>query len=311
MSINFKLQAANSGSLVSVGGDKTRKPVHSSVSQPELDFRARSFHVNFSALIPVSALLHGALIVWAVHAADPAPEFALDVAEQAAAPAIRDVRWIPAAIPVEKPPPVVEEHPAIAAAPVLKKKAPEKKDALSAPAPAPMEPPAGAAAPVVPGPADIAPLVTEPGSGAPMAAGSSTGTPGGTGEPMLIPSMPAGGPMLASAAPVAAGGELDGVDIKSLLRGYVAEVSRLLNREFEYPVLALRAQLEGTVVVAVEINAHGEIVSVQVARSSGHRILDDAAVESVNSFGRLPAPPAATGWKSRVIQAPFVYRIRR
>ncbi len=52
----------------------------------------------------------------------------------------------------------------------------------------------------------------------------------------------------------------------------------------EYPAEAVRRGLEGRVEVLVKVNAKGRVVKATVYRSSGHELLDDAAVEWVRRW---------------------------
>jgi TonB family protein len=65
------------------------------------------------------------------------------------------------------------------------------------------------------------------------------------------------------------------------------------NRPPRYPPEALRKRIEGTVLLKVEVRPSGEAGTVDVARSSGHRSLDDAAVEAVRRWRFRPATDAA------------------
>ncbi len=53
-----------------------------------------------------------------------------------------------------------------------------------------------------------------------------------------------------------------------------------------YPAQARRNNLSGEVLLAVALNAQGEVVSIEIQQTSGAKILDDAAIESV----RLASP---------------------
>lgn len=57
----------------------------------------------------------------------------------------------------------------------------------------------------------------------------------------------------------------------------------------QYPTDALRAGVEGTVHMAVSIDAQGNIIEVRVARSSGSSALDHAAMDAVRSWHYKPA----------------------
>ncbi|MGB0513239.1 MAG: energy transducer TonB [Wenzhouxiangellaceae bacterium] len=68
------------------------------------------------------------------------------------------------------------------------------------------------------------------------------------------------------------------------MRSWVAKVERVGN--MNYPEQARRRNLEGSLVLSVDVLPDGSIERVQVLRSSGYELLDDAAVRIV----RLSAP---------------------
>lgn len=75
------------------------------------------------------------------------------------------------------------------------------------------------------------------------------------------------------------------------LEDWRVKVERIGN--LNYPVAA-RGRFYGAVVLNIELRRDGSLYNVEVARSSGHRILDDAALRIVQlgqPFG--PVPPAA------------------
>ena len=98
--------------------------------------------------------------------------------------------------------------------------------------------------------------------------------------------------------------DLDGIRV-----AYIGAVNAAFQRERMYPRAAKRAGLEGKVVVEVVIDAAGDIVGTRILKSSGHSILDAAAVESIKDVSELPAPPKVLGWKSRSMRIPFIYRL--
>lgn len=60
----------------------------------------------------------------------------------------------------------------------------------------------------------------------------------------------------------------------------VTDLSRLKKH---YPAAARRNGWEGTAVVALEIDAAGELIAVRIHKSSGYRVLDEAAVKMIRS----------------------------
>ena len=56
-----------------------------------------------------------------------------------------------------------------------------------------------------------------------------------------------------------------------------------------YPRIAKKSGWEGTVLVSVTVETNGRTSQVDVSRSSGHKVLDDAAVKSVKRWSFRPA----------------------
>ena len=74
-----------------------------------------------------------------------------------------------------------------------------------------------------------------------------------------------------------------------------------------YPPLALRMGYQGKVVLLIAVDPSGTVTSVQVKNSSGHKILDDAALEHVRAHLRLRNPPGEV----RNHTLDIVFRINR
>lgn len=76
-----------------------------------------------------------------------------------------------------------------------------------------------------------------------------------------------------------------------MLDGGLVQASPLArqNRPPEYPRLAARRGLEGTVTVLLEIGVDGLVTRAFVATSSGHAVLDDAALEALAKWRFEPA----------------------
>lgn len=56
---------------------------------------------------------------------------------------------------------------------------------------------------------------------------------------------------------------------------------------FHYPALARRRGMEGEVVIGLRVEVDGRLTAIRVVSSSGHRLLDHAAVESLTRAARL------------------------
>jgi len=76
----------------------------------------------------------------------------------------------------------------------------------------------------------------------------------------------------------------------SYMRGWIDRVERLGNAD--YPDAAIRDKLSGTLILDVVIRADGSLKEINLRRSSGHQILDDAAkriVKMSSPFEPFPA----------------------
>lgn len=72
--------------------------------------------------------------------------------------------------------------------------------------------------------------------------------------------------------------------------GYLASLAGRLERHKIYPVAARRLGLEGEALVQLRLDHNGEVESVQILQSTGHRMLDDAILRMVREAQPLPAP---------------------
>lgn len=57
----------------------------------------------------------------------------------------------------------------------------------------------------------------------------------------------------------------------------------------EYPLSAIERRVEGTVLLRVHVGRDGSVARVEIARSSGHRVLDAEAVRAVRHWRFVPA----------------------
>lgn len=74
----------------------------------------------------------------------------------------------------------------------------------------------------------------------------------------------------------------------------------LHNPRPDYPAQAKRMGWEGRVVLRVEVLANGSAGAVSIAKSSGHEILDEAALEAVRRWKFVPAKRDGTAVNSSV-----------
>lgn len=110
----------------------------------------------------------------------------------------------------------------------------------------------------------------------------------------------------APAAPVAAR-----PDQQTLLGRYAQQLSRLLASHQEYPRLAALRGWEGEVRLRLKVARQGNLLSIQVDRSSGYDILDQHAVHLVDLASRLPPLPDELEGSEIQILVPVNYKLKK
>lgn len=97
-------------------------------------------------------------------------------------------------------------------------------------------------------------------------------------------------------------------DHAAALRAYAGQIRELAAHTLEYPLRARRLGLEGRVVLAIRVDRRGRIVEITVRESSGHEILDDAAIAAARAID-LPAPPDGFDYNNAAIELPYLFRV--
>lgn len=77
-----------------------------------------------------------------------------------------------------------------------------------------------------------------------------------------------------------------------------------------YPEAARPDRAEGRAVLVFAIDRHGRVRSARLAESTGHALLDEAALAILNRAGRLPPPPAHMNGTRFEMAMPVNYRVR-
>lgn len=92
-------------------------------------------------------------------------------------------------------------------------------------------------------------------------------------------------------------------------RHLYADLREALARHFHYPLTARRKGLEGEVKVSLRIEPGGELTHIRVWQSSGHAVLDEAAVGTLSKVGRLPQAVPRLGGAYFDLTLPIQYRL--
>ena len=238
-----------------------------------------------------SALFHTALVVVALPLL-----LWQDVLEKPAVPqpvTLSLTQFQPApAPPVESPPPPAPE-------PVPVKPQPPKP--VEKPLPKPPEKPkppkkvVEKPTPKPPPKPETKPEVTPPPTPQPAVV-----TPEPVVTPPPRPVMPAQAPVAAVAKPTPAPVPVNNGAAEA---AYRAKLQRLIAARKQYPRMAINNEEEGSVLVGFVVMPNGSISGVQVLKSSGNSLLDNAALQAVKAAsGALPFPPEIrkTQWDFRL-----------
>ena len=130
--------------------------------------------------------------------------------------------------------------------------------------------------------------------------------PEGPGEVPTVHDIP-----VAEAPPSVASAEYEpGPDVEGLRVAYLGKLNAFFRRAHRYPRRARRAGLEGTVLLELVLDAAGRILSIRVAESSGHSLLDDAAKAAVAHLQTVPRPPGELAREAPTVRNPFHYNLR-
>ncbi|MGE5493328.1 MAG: energy transducer TonB [Actinomycetota bacterium] len=95
-----------------------------------------------------------------------------------------------------------------------------------------------------------------------------------------------------------------------VLDDYGRALSELLAHQQQYPRLAALRGWEGEVRLRLRLARKGSLVAVQVVHSSGHEVLDQHALNLVQTAA-LPAPPDSLGDKEIQVVIPINYKLQK
>lgn len=111
---------------------------------------------------------------------------------------------------------------------------------------------------------------------------------------------------LAPASPVARDSPSDGLDAEGIRRYRIA-LAVEARRFKRYPPRALIEDIGGTVEVRVELAAAGQSPRVMLTHSSGHELLDDAALDMVRKAVPRTVVPEALRRQAFAVNLPVVF----
>lgn len=92
-------------------------------------------------------------------------------------------------------------------------------------------------------------------------------------------------------------------------KAYLAALREMIEEHKEYPLMARKSHMEGTVHVICKMSRHGEIMDTTIVRTSGYNILDNAAKRAVALTGRFPEVPPQIKGDSFSFVSPISFRL--
>ena len=91
--------------------------------------------------------------------------------------------------------------------------------------------------------------------------------------------------------------------------GYIRTVQETIIKNVSYPLEAQRANLSGDVVLSLHLLSNGQLVGVVVSQSSGHALLDKAAIFTVKKLNPYPVFPKGLLLKEIWVEVPIAYQL--
>lgn len=98
----------------------------------------------------------------------------------------------------------------------------------------------------------------------------------------------------------------DGLDAEGV-RQYRLALATEAKRFRRYPPRAMEADIGGTVEIRIAVAAGGQPQEVKLARSSGHELLDDAALDMMKKAAPRAAVPESLRRRDFVVNLPVVF----
>lgn len=100
------------------------------------------------------------------------------------------------------------------------------------------------------------------------------------------------------------------VDINAALGKYRSILGRAIAKHKSYPKIAQRRGWQGSVLLDLKIDENGNVLLAKVRESSGHKSLDNRALEMVKKASPFPLPPAALQGSSFNITVPVAFKLK-
>lgn len=93
----------------------------------------------------------------------------------------------------------------------------------------------------------------------------------------------------------------------SLMADWAGQIRARVERRKSYPRAAQVQGLTGTVTLRLTVAPDGRLLGFDIAESSGHALLDEAALSALSRAGKFPPAPEGLGGKSHAFSLPVTF----
>ncbi|MGH1356033.1 MAG: TonB family protein [Thalassovita sp.] len=97
---------------------------------------------------------------------------------------------------------------------------------------------------------------------------------------------------------------------KAQIEDWQKSVVLTIAKAKSYPPAARKKRIEGTVKILFTLDGYGALIDAQVQDSSGHTVLDQAALDTLRKIAKFPTPPAVLQLEAFTLLVPLSYGIR-
>ncbi|MFT4578787.1 MAG: TonB family protein [Nitrospinales bacterium] len=103
---------------------------------------------------------------------------------------------------------------------------------------------------------------------------------------------------------------ITGDDFKKVWGRYTNSIQLKISQSKIYPPLARERKQQGKVFLSFKLDANGKILELSIENSSGHKILDQAAIKAIKEAAPFPTIPASLNKKYASLKIPISFILR-
>ena len=93
------------------------------------------------------------------------------------------------------------------------------------------------------------------------------------------------------------------------IESYSSLLANAIAKYKQYPKIAQMRGWQGTVIVDLEIDTKGAVISIKIKKSSTYEVLDNEALEMIKKASPFPAPPESLRGKNFNVLVPISFKL--